>query len=144
MQLHRIHVKSWAISMALAVFSMLSATLAHAADGCKFLLCIAGPWSSISQCVPTVHDVFRDLAREAGRFQPGAWVAQTPLPTMTGLTRHRAQACAASTTTALEVTQAACTQAGFQSTSMAVYGRRCTGICLPTRRPRTAPPHGQD
>ena len=72
MQLHRIHVKSWAISMALAVFSMLSATSVHAADGCKFLLCIAGPWSSISQCVPTVHDVFRDLAREAGRFQPVA------------------------------------------------------------------------
>ena len=92
MQLHRIHFKSWAISMALAVFSMLSATLAHAADGCKFLLCIAGPWSSISQCVPTVHDVFRDLAR--GRPFPtcgigGAnttahndWLDASPCPSM--------------------------------------------------------------
>lgn len=35
---------------------------AHAVDGCKFLLCIAGPWQSISQCVPTVKEVFHDLA----------------------------------------------------------------------------------
>lgn len=59
----RINVTSWVISMTLPLLSMFSTTSAHAADGCKFLLCIAGPWASISQCVPTVHEVFRDLAR---------------------------------------------------------------------------------
>lgn len=63
MESHPIRVKIWSIGMALAILSMFFTTSAHAADGCKFLLCIAGPWSSISECVPTVHEVFHDLAR---------------------------------------------------------------------------------
>lgn len=36
---------------------------AQAADGCKVLLCLAAPsWRSISQCVPPVNEVLRDLA----------------------------------------------------------------------------------
>lgn len=37
---------------------------AHAVDGCQVLLCLAAPsWRSISQCVPPVTQVLRDLAR---------------------------------------------------------------------------------
>lgn len=41
---------------------------AHAVDGCKLLLCMAGNWQSISQCTPTVHQALRDVAR--GRAWP--------------------------------------------------------------------------
>lgn len=37
---------------------------ALAADGCTALLCMSsGNWSGISQCVPTVREVLRDLSR---------------------------------------------------------------------------------
>lgn len=37
---------------------------AHAVDGCKVLLCLAAPsWRSIPECVPTIHELHRDLAR---------------------------------------------------------------------------------
>lgn len=41
---------------------------AHAVDGCQVLLCLAGNWRSIQQCVPPVMQVLRDLAR--GRAFP--------------------------------------------------------------------------
>lgn len=50
-------------SAAVCTFGALATLDAHAADGCKFLLCIAGPWHSIAECRPTVHEVFRDLAK---------------------------------------------------------------------------------
>lgn len=88
----RFKVKSWFIGMALAMLSMFSTTSAHAADGCKFLLCIAGPWASISQCVPTVREVFRDLARGrpfptcsmsgAGNSANNTWVDRAACPSM--------------------------------------------------------------
>ena len=59
----RFKPKKLIAGMSLGMLSMFAATSAQAADGCKFLLCIAGPWSSISQCVSTVHEVFRDIAR---------------------------------------------------------------------------------
>lgn len=46
----------------LVTLGMLSGQFVAAADGCKFLLCIAGPWQQIVQCRPTVLEVFRDLA----------------------------------------------------------------------------------
>ena len=92
MKSQNIKAKSWVISMALAMFSMFSSTAANAADGCKFLLCIAGPWSSISQCVPTVHAVFHDLARGrpfptcsmagAGNSANNTWVGESSCPSM--------------------------------------------------------------
>lgn len=92
MKSHTINVKSWVISMALAMLSMFSTTSAHAADGCKFLLCIAGPWSNISQCVPTVHEVFHDLARGrpfptcemsgAGNVANNQWINEASCPSM--------------------------------------------------------------
>lgn len=54
-------------------FTLLSACLAGllavhpaamAADGCLVLLCFAAPsWRAIPQCVPSITQVFRDLAR---------------------------------------------------------------------------------
>ncbi len=37
---------------------------AYAVDGCKVLLCLAAPsWRSIPECVPTINQLHRDLAR---------------------------------------------------------------------------------
>lgn len=57
-----------AMSSALTALAMVSAlaltpSSAKAADGCKFLLCIAGPWASIPECRATVYEVFSDLAK---------------------------------------------------------------------------------
>lgn len=39
-------------------------TRALAVDGCRVLLCLAAPsWREIPQCVPTIQQLFRDLAR---------------------------------------------------------------------------------
>ena len=44
--------------------SILASTPAHAVDGCKVLLCFAAPsWKSIPECVPTIRQLERDLAR---------------------------------------------------------------------------------
>lgn len=49
----------------LAFAALLGAsTPAHAVDGCKVLLCLAAPsWRSIPECVPTINQLHRDLAR---------------------------------------------------------------------------------
>jgi hypothetical protein len=39
---------------------------AHAVDGCKVLLCMAGNWKNISQCEPPVREAMRDAARGRG------------------------------------------------------------------------------
>ena len=48
----------FAATLALASFS------AHAVDGCTVVLCLANPagWSSVSQCVPPIEQLFSDLA----------------------------------------------------------------------------------
>jgi hypothetical protein len=52
-----------------AAATVLAATLAlstpaRAVDGCLVLLCLAAPsWRAIPQCVPSVKQLFRDLAR---------------------------------------------------------------------------------
>lgn len=46
------------------VLTALASVPAHAADGCQVLLCLAAPsWRAISQCVPPIRQVLRDLAR---------------------------------------------------------------------------------
>ena len=40
-----------------------TATPARAVDGCKVLLCLAGPWQEIAACVGEVEQLFRDLRR---------------------------------------------------------------------------------
>ena len=40
-----------------------AATPARAVDGCKVLLCLAGPWQQIPACASEVEQLFRDLAK---------------------------------------------------------------------------------
>ncbi|MEH0164800.1 hypothetical protein ABT392_13520 [Paucibacter sp. JuS9] len=50
----------------LTTFAVLlgTSTPAAAVDGCQVLLCLAAPsWRSIPQCVPTITQLLRDLAR---------------------------------------------------------------------------------
>lgn len=92
MKMHKLDGKSWVISTALAVLSSFATTSANAADGCKFLLCIAGPWASISECVPTVREVFDDLAKGRpfptcdmsgeGNSANNTWVTEQQCPIM--------------------------------------------------------------
>ncbi len=49
---------------------------ARAVDGCVILLCLAGSWSSIPQCVGPVRQLFRDLAR--GKPFPTCAMARGP------------------------------------------------------------------
>ena len=52
---------AWIATMvALAIGA--AAPAARAVDGCVVLLCLAGNWSAIGQCVPPVEQLFADLA----------------------------------------------------------------------------------
>jgi hypothetical protein len=52
------------LGMLLVILAMMMPTPAHAVDGCKVLLCLAAPsWRSIPECVPTINQLHRDLAR---------------------------------------------------------------------------------
>lgn len=52
------------IGSPLASMLVMASAPARAVDGCVVLLCLAAPsWRSISQCVPPVRQVLRDLAR---------------------------------------------------------------------------------
>ena len=61
------YARHWSAS--LTTTCVLAACLAlprsaHAVDGCQVLLCLAAPsWRSIPQCVPTITQLHRDLAR---------------------------------------------------------------------------------
>jgi hypothetical protein len=46
---------------AVALATAFAAVPARAVDGCTALLCLAGPWQSISQCVAPVEQLFSDL-----------------------------------------------------------------------------------
>lgn len=50
----------------LTMGALLGSPPAHAVDGCKVLLCLAGNWSNISQCRPDVEQALRDVARGRG------------------------------------------------------------------------------
>lgn len=50
------------------VLSLGISAPAHAVDGCKLLLCMAGDWQHIGECTPTVRQALRDVAR--GRVWP--------------------------------------------------------------------------
>lgn len=52
-----------AFPVALAAL-VLAANPSYAVDGCKVLLCLAAPdWRQISECVPTIEQLHRDLRR---------------------------------------------------------------------------------
>lgn len=51
-------------TLAAAAALMAESMPASALDGCQVLLCLAAPsWRAIPQCVPTITQLFRDLAR---------------------------------------------------------------------------------
>ena len=64
----------FATTVALVLGAMSPA--ARAVDGCVVLLCLAGTWSAIPQCVPPVEQLFTDLAR--GRPFPTCAFAPAP------------------------------------------------------------------
>ena len=61
---------------AVALASAFATVPARAVDGCKVLLCLAGPWQSISQCVAPVEQLFSDLWN--GRPFPSCNMASAP------------------------------------------------------------------
>jgi hypothetical protein len=74
--LHIAHaLQRWLWLCGTACALALPATPARA-DGCTVLLCLAGNWRSISQCVPPVRRALRDLA--AGRSLPVCSFASLP------------------------------------------------------------------
>ncbi len=46
----------------IVVSSAIFANASQAVDGCKVLLCLAGNWKNISQCVPPVEEAFKESA----------------------------------------------------------------------------------
>ena len=59
-----------------AFLASVAAPAANAVDGCVVLLCLAGNWSAIPQCVPPVEQLFTDLAN--GRLFPSCAFASAP------------------------------------------------------------------
>ena len=62
-----------------AAVAMFVGPAAHASDyGCKVLLCLANPNGprAVSECVPPINQLFRDLAR--GRSFPTCELAESP------------------------------------------------------------------
>lgn len=58
----RIVVRLSALGLLSAMF--LSARPVLAVDGCKALLCLAAPsWQAITDCVPTIHQLHKELAK---------------------------------------------------------------------------------
>ena len=54
----------WTFLLSLLAVLTGSAVPAHTVDGCKVLLCLAAPsWRSIPECVPTIRQLHRDLAK---------------------------------------------------------------------------------
>ena len=58
-------------ALALTVLGLGTSPPAHAVDGCKVLLCMAGNWRRIAPCEPTVRQALRDVARGRGWPQCG-------------------------------------------------------------------------
>lgn len=48
----------------IALAGLATPPSAHAVDGCRVMLCLAAPdWREVKECVPTIHQLHRDLAR---------------------------------------------------------------------------------
>lgn len=63
-------------AMMMALLAGAAAPAAQAVDGCVVLLCLAGNWSAIAQCVPPVEELFADLA--LGQPFPSCALALAP------------------------------------------------------------------
>jgi hypothetical protein len=85
-------IRYWAVGLAMSV---AAAGAAQAADGCTVLLCLAGPWREVSQCVPPVNETLRDLALGKpfpvcdmsgdGNSAGNVWTSQATCPDMYSL-----------------------------------------------------------
>ena len=52
------------IACGLSAAALLGSLPVHALDGCQVMLCLAAPkWQDIPMCVPTIRQLFHDLAR---------------------------------------------------------------------------------
>ena len=69
------------VAVATALFLSTGAPAARAVDGCLVLLCLAGDWSAIPQCVSPVEQLFRQLAL-GGAFPSCAFA---PVPSIPGM-----------------------------------------------------------
>jgi hypothetical protein len=104
-----------ALVMAIALSSV--SIPARASEACTVLLCLAGNWRSIDQCVPPVRRMLRNLA--LGRSFPICAFASVPTLNLASLpSAHNASGPASSPSdlTALVPTQAAGTQATLRWT----------------------------
>lgn len=61
---------------------LLAAPAARASDGCTVLLCLAGNWSDISECIAPVHRALRRLS--LGLSLPHCEFGSSPLPALPG------------------------------------------------------------
>ena len=66
----------WSAAFLSALVFTAAPASARAADGCTVLLCLAGNWRNISQCVPPVRQALRDLM--LGRGFPVCGFASAP------------------------------------------------------------------
>ena len=66
----------WPAAFLSALVFTAAPASARAADGCTVLLCLAGNWRNISQCVPPVRQALRDLM--LGRGFPVCGFASAP------------------------------------------------------------------
>jgi len=64
------------LAAAIVPLMLGAAPAARAVDGCLVLLCLAGNWSAIAQCVAPVEELFRDLA--LGQPFPSCSFASAP------------------------------------------------------------------
>ena len=71
----------WSAATLSALFLTAAPAPALAADGCTVLLCLAGNWRNISQCVPPVRQALRDLM--LGRGFPVCGFASAPSHSIT-------------------------------------------------------------
>lgn len=61
---------------------LLASPAAQASDGCTVLLCLAGNWSDISECIAPVHRALRRLS--LGLSLPHCEFGSSPLPALPG------------------------------------------------------------
>ena len=69
------------------ICSLFGAAPAHAVDGCKVMLCIAGNWQNIAMCKPIVEDAMHEVEKGHGWPQcseaPGMnleWTSEATCP----------------------------------------------------------------
>jgi hypothetical protein len=63
-EFHAAHKSGWRLLLAATAVAVGAwAAPARAFDGCRVILCLAGPWRSIPECVPDVREALRCMAR---------------------------------------------------------------------------------